>query len=83
MPVKVVRNQISTAVDYIIQLDKDREMGRVVSRITEVSHMEQDVILLQDIGIRSDMGPEFTGLVPKRIQKLVDAGLPENFFSEV
>jgi pilus assembly protein CpaF len=83
VPIKVVRNQISTAVDYIIQIDKDRELGRVVSRITEVSHMEQDVILLQDIGIRSEMGPEFTGLVPTRIQKLIDVGLPENFFSEV
>ena len=83
VPLKAVRHQMSSAIDYIIQLDRDRELGRVVSKITEVTTMEGDNILLQDIGVRSDMGPEFTGLVPAGVQKLVDAGLSPTFFADI
>ncbi len=83
VPVKVVREQMQSAVDYIIQLDKDRDLGRIVSKITEVSAMEQEVITLQDIGERTTMGPAFTGLVPNKVQRLFDAGLPEDFFTDL
>jgi pilus assembly protein CpaF len=83
VPLKAIRHQMSTAIDYIIQLDRDRELGRVVSKITEVTRMEGDIILLQDIGDRSDMGPVFTGLVPSKIQHLFDAGLDPNFFADL
>ncbi len=83
VPLKAVRSQMMSAIDFIIQLDRDRDNGRVVSRITEVTRMEGENILLQDIGIRSEMGPEFTGLVPMRVQKLMDVGLSTDFFMDI
>lgn len=83
VPLKAIRHQMMSAVDYIIQLDRDRDLGRVVSKITEVTSMEGDKILLQDIGTRSEMGPEFTGLVPMRVQRLMDVGLSSDFFVDI
>ncbi len=83
IPVKARRFQIMSAVDFIIQLDRDREKGRYVSQITEVGKMEGDKILLQNIGETGELGPQFTGLVPMRIQKLMDVGLNSDFFVDI
>lgn len=83
VPTKAVRQQMSTAIDFIIQLDRTRDGKRIVSRIAEVSNMEGDKILLQDIGNRTEDGPVFTGLVPKRMKELMEFGLQTDFFLEV
>lgn len=81
VPLKAVRSQISTAVDFIVQLDKNREGKRIVSKVVEVSNMENDIILIQDIGKVMDEGRiEFTGLVPKRLPQLMEYGISANFF---
>lgn len=83
VPLKAVRNQIQTAIDYIIQLDRDRDGQRVISKVTEISNMEGDQILMQDIGIRGENGPEFTGLVPRGVKELMDYGLNSDFFVDI
>ena len=83
IPLKAIRFQMMSALDYIIQLGRDRESGRVVTHITEVCNMEGDRILLQDIGLRSQLGAQFTGLVPKNIDALVDVGLSKTFFEDL
>lgn len=83
VPVKAVRAQISMAVDFIVQLDRDRDGRRIVSKITEISNMEGEKILLQDIGTHQDGKAEFTGLVPKRMKELTEYGLKPDFFIEV
>lgn len=83
IPIKAVRAQIAMAVDFIIQLDRDKEGRRIVRKITEVSNMEGDKILLQDIGIHDGNMPMFTGLVPKRMKDLMEFGLRPDFFIEV
>ncbi len=83
IPINARRFQVSTAIDFIIQLDRHREHGRIVAKITEVGKMEGDKILLQDIGELGDTGPQFTGLVPMRIHKLMDAGLDSDFFLDM
>lgn len=83
VPVKAVRHQINSAIDYIIHLSRDREGDRIVSHITEVTGMEGENILLQDIGERTENGPEFTGLVPTKVHRLFGAGLPEDFFTDL
>jgi pilus assembly protein CpaF len=80
VPLKAVRQQMSTAIDFIIQLDRDREGMRIVSRMAEVSNMEGDTILLQDLGNHVDGEFVFNGLVPKRMPKLLDYGLKSDFF---
>jgi pilus assembly protein CpaF len=84
IPVKVIRNQMCSAIDFIIQLERDRDGNRLVAQIAEVSNMEGDTILLQDIGRLDEGKLKFTGLVPKRLNDLVsDGGLDRNFFRNV
>ncbi len=80
VPLKAVRSQMCTAVDFIIQLDRDREGNRIVSRVAEVSNMEGEIILLQDLGNKVDGKFVFNGLVPKRMPSFIEHGLSNDFF---
>lgn len=80
LPIKALRYQISTAVDYIIQIRRDKDGKRVVSHVTEISNMEGDKILMTDIGGFKNGEFKFTGLVPSKFERLQKAGLPKDFF---
>ena len=49
LPLKVVRQQISSAVDLIVQQTRLKDGSRKVTAITEVVGMEGDVVVLTDI----------------------------------
>ena len=49
LPVKVVREQIASAVDLIIQLSRLKDGSRRVTYITEVSGMEGETVVMTDI----------------------------------
>src|SRR5438876_2479138 len=49
LPIKAMRQQISSAVDVIIQANRLQGGPRKVTSITEVMGMEQDMIVMQDI----------------------------------
>jgi len=49
LPIKVVRAQIASAIDLIVQQARFRDGSRKVTQITEVQGMEGDVIVLSDI----------------------------------
>ncbi len=83
VPLKAVREQMSTSIDFIVHLGRNRENQRCITRISEVSNMEGDTILTQEIGRLGDHGLEFTGLVPKNVNKLFEAGLDRNFFQDL
>jgi pilus assembly protein CpaF len=80
VPLRAIRQQIGTAIDFILQLKRTRDGQRVVGQISEVAGMEGERILLQDVGILRQDKLEFTGMVPKDMQKLIEAGLPKDFF---
>ena len=80
VPLRAVRSQMSTAIDFIIQLDRNRDGTRVVSRVAEVSSMEGDTILIQDLGNSVDGQFVLNGLVPKKMPELLEFGLSNNFF---
>lgn len=80
LPIRALRYQISTALDFIIQIKRDKNGARIVNQVTEVSNMEGDKILLQDIGLHKNGELRFTGLVPASFTKLQKAGLPKDFF---
>jgi len=92
LPLKVVRQQISSAVDLIVQLTRLRDGARKVTAITEVAGMEGDTIVLSDIfkyqqtAIRADGTVEgelkATGIRPLFSARLEAAGIklgPEIF----
>ncbi|MGE5329055.1 MAG: CpaF family protein [Deltaproteobacteria bacterium] len=85
LPVKAIREQIASAVDLIIQQSRLKDGTRRITHITEVVGMEGEVITLQDIFVfrqrgRDDKGRVLgeivsTGIKPKFLEKLAEAGL--------
>jgi pilus assembly protein CpaF len=53
LPVRAIREQISSAVDVIVQQSRMRDGSRKVTHITEVQGMEGDKITLQDVSCSS------------------------------
>ena len=49
LPLKIVRQQISSAVDVIVQMSRLRDGARMITAVTEVAGMEGEVIVLSDI----------------------------------
>ncbi len=91
LPVRAIREQVSSAVDLICQQERMRDGTRKVTTITEVSGMEGDVITMTDIFVFEQTGMENgkivgrlrpTGLRPKFMEKIETAGinLPPSIF---
>jgi len=81
IPLIVVRKQLASAVNFIIQLGRDHEGKRVISEIVEVCGMEGQNLLTQTIAKRDDGVLVAQGFVPKTIAQLNRmGGLPLNFF---
>ena len=49
LPSRAIRTQIASAIDIIVQAERQRDGGRRVIQVTEVCGMEGDVILMNDI----------------------------------
>jgi pilus assembly protein CpaF len=62
-PLRVVREQIASAVDLIIQQSRLRDGTRKVTQITEVVGMEGDTIVMTDIFKFDETGTDSTGKV--------------------
>lgn len=83
LPLRVVRSQIETAVNFIIQLSRSKEGHRVISKVTELTKMEGEIILLQDIfKYNEEEGAHFTGLVPNCMRSLMEYGIDPEFFNK-
>ena len=91
LPVRAIREQISSAVDVVCQQARMRDGSRRVTFITEVSGMEGDVITTTDIFAFEQAGMEEgkivgrlrpTGLRPKFMDKIEASGvhLPASIF---
>ncbi len=84
LPVTAIRQQVSSAVDLIVQQSRMRDGSRKVTNITEVQGMEGDVIVLQDIFTFQQDSYENgkvigrivpTGVRPRFMPKIEDAGI--------
>jgi pilus assembly protein CpaF len=84
LPVKAIREQITSGLHLIVQLNRLPDGRRVVTSVTEVQGMEGDVILLQDLFVFDPLvqGPDGkkgrlvpTGLRPKFTEKLAEANV--------
>lgn len=80
IPLKALRYQISTAVDFIVQIRRDKNGNRVIHQISEISNMEGDRILMQDIAVQRNGELRFSGMVPACFDRLQKAGLAKDFF---
>ena len=84
LPLRAVREQIASAFDLIVHLDRLVDGKRKVVKVTEVQGMEGEVIVLQDIFQFVQTGVEngrvqgyFTarGVRPKFMEKIEAAGI--------
>ncbi len=49
LPVRAIRQQVSSALDMIVHLERLEDGSRRVTAVTEVQRMEGDVVTLQDV----------------------------------
>jgi pilus assembly protein CpaF len=94
MPLKAIRDQISSAFDLIIHTNRLIDGRRRITHITEVGGMEGEIITLQDVFTASFADDSdaknatsklvYTGIRPTFIEKLERHGvtLPKSFFGE-
>ncbi|MFL5735554.1 MAG: CpaF family protein [Chloroflexia bacterium] len=91
LPVKAIREQVSSAIDLIVQQERLKDGSRKITTITEVQGMEGDIIVMQDIFVFEQTGVEGgkivgrmkpTGIRPKFIEKFETSNiyLPPNIF---
>ncbi|HVB14043.1 MAG TPA: CpaF family protein [Candidatus Dormibacteraeota bacterium] len=85
LPSKAIRQQISSAINIIVQLNRLRDGSRRITAISEVVGMEGDTITMQDIFMMRAEGLdqqgnlknefELTGVRPQILDRLFDMGL--------
>jgi pilus assembly protein CpaF len=86
LPVRVIREQMASALDLIVHQTRFRDGSRHITQITEVVGMEGDIITLQDafafdhaLGFSEEghsLGSlKSTGLRPRLIEKLAYRGV--------
>jgi pilus assembly protein CpaF len=85
LPLKAIRQQVASALDIILQIERLRDGSRRITDVVEVIGMEGDTITLQDIfrlhiggvdehgWIRASMEP--SGLRPRILSRLFEMGL--------
>src|SRR5882757_9151662 len=85
LPMKAMRQQISSAVDLIVQVSRLQGGPRKVTTITEVMGMEQDMIIMQEVFRYRQLGIdqngraygqfEATGVRPSFVSRLESKGI--------
>jgi pilus assembly protein CpaF len=91
LPLRAIREQIASALDLIVQLERMRDGTRRVVAVVEIQGMEGDVIVSQEIFKFEQTGQadgkiigklKATGIRPKFTEKLEAAGifLPPSIF---
>jgi pilus assembly protein CpaF len=94
LPVRAIRQQVASALDLIVHLERLHDGSRRVTAITEVQRMESDIVTMQDLfcfqiddvtSTRTVVGSlRPTGLRPNFIPKFEKHGLrvPNSFFQD-
>jgi pilus assembly protein CpaF len=80
LPIKAIREQISGAIDVIIQQTRLKDGTRKIVNITEVQGMDGEVIVLQDIFSFKQEGLNSEG---KIIGRLVPTGVRPKFYERL
>jgi septum site-determining protein MinD len=93
LPVRAIRDQVSSAVHLIVQISRLGDGSRKILSITEVCGMQGDTVTLQEIFRFKETGFDknrkiigifqATGLIPTFIEKLEQKGviIPRDLFS--
>ena len=80
LPVRAIREQISGAIDLIVQQSRQSDGSRKVTYITEVVGMEGEIITLQDIFLFEQTG---LGKDGKVLGNFTPTGIVPKFFEDL
>ena len=91
LPIRAIREQIASALELVIHLERMRDGSRKVTHVTEIQGMEGDIITMTDLFVFEQTGFEEgrvigrlrpTGLRPKFMDKIEASGihLPASIF---
>ncbi len=85
LPVRAIREQIASAVDAVVQIERLRDGSRKVTSITEVVGMEGDIVTMQELiryqakGVDANgkvLGEfQYTGVQPHYTSRFEEAGV--------
>jgi pilus assembly protein CpaF len=79
IPQSAVREQIASAVNVIIQVQRLRDGSRKVTHVTEITGMEGEVVTMQDLFVLEILGEDANG---KLITKLRSTGMRPKFYDK-
>ncbi len=91
LPTRAIREQIASALELVVHLERMRDGTRKLTHISEIQGMEGDVITMTDLFVFEQTGLEDgkvigrlrpTGLRPKFMEKIEQSGiqLPASIF---
>ncbi len=85
LPLSAIRSQISSGLNFVVQLNRLSDGNRKVMSISEITGMESDMITMQDIFVFKRTGKDDTGKVlgqllstgmrPRAAEQLIAAGV--------
>ena len=83
LPVSIVRRQIASAIQLIVQVGRLKDGTRKITQITELQGMEGEQVVLQDIFVYQT--PDYKGLGPSHAGggMLIPTGLRPSFMIRV
>jgi pilus assembly protein CpaF len=87
LPLRAIREQVASAIDLVIQIQRMRDGSRRVTQVTEVIGLEGDTVTLQDAFVfdhargsdlhgRPGGAARATGLRPRFLDRFDEAGIP-------
>lgn len=79
IPQSAVREQIASAVNVIIQVQRLRDGSRKVTHVSEITGMEGEVVTMQDLFILDILGEDDNG---KLVTKLRSTGMRPKFYDK-
>ena len=79
MPVRAIREQISSAIELVLQQSRLKDGSRKITYITEVQHMEGDIITTQDLFRFEQTGMDENG---KLMGRFVSTGMQPSFMEK-
>ena len=80
LPIKAMRQQVASAVDLIIQVNRLQGGSRRITHITEVVGMEQDTVVMQDIYRYIQTGIDETG---RCVGEFISTGIRPTFMERL
>ncbi len=85
LPLKAIREQISSAFDLVVQVSRLVDGSRRITHITEVMKMESDVVTLQDLFVAKpiDDGEEVTPGASRLLGPLRCTGIKPHFLGKM